>query len=131
MEPQRQGKSGFDQRAREVSRGDFPVVVARTREILGPKLVVFIGHAIQAREIHAWIDGSVTLDPEVQRRLRAACYAAVLLNEREGEATVQSWFRGMVPELDDAPPAELLHDLALTDAVKRVERAARGFWVDG
>ncbi|MET0887896.1 MAG: hypothetical protein ABWX92_15775 [Mycetocola sp.] len=131
METRRQDEPAFDEQARKASLDDLPVVVARAREILGPKVLAYIGHATQTRAVREWISGAVELDAETQRRLRAACYSAVLLHEREGKATVQSWFVAMVPELDDASPAGLLRDRTLVNAIDRVERAARNFWVNG
>lgn len=121
----------FDQRARDTSLGALADVIEATREILGAKLVAFIGHATRTETVRAWIDGSTVVDRETERRLRAACYAATLLHEREGSATIQSWFLGMNPELDDEPPAELLNNQNLDDSIERVERAARHFWVNG
>lgn len=126
-----QDEPAFDEHARRASLEDFAVVLANAREILGPKIVAYIGHATQTRAVREWIDGSVTLDLELQRRLRAACYSATLLHEHEGKATIQSWFVAMVPDLEDASPAALLRDVTLVDAIERVERAARSFWVNG
>lgn len=60
-------------------------------------------------------------------RLRTAYFVAALLREREGAATVQSWFKGMNPQLDDQAPALLLREQPITIAGPAVMAAARAF----
>jgi hypothetical protein len=59
--------------------------------------------------------------------LRTAYFIAALLREREGAATVQSWFKGMNPQLDDQAPARLLRDQPLNVVGPEVTAAARSF----
>lgn len=119
----------FDAEARAVSLRDMREVVSAARNILGPKIVAYIGHATNTRTVRAWISGSEDLDPEIEQRLRVACYAAVLLREREGNATIQSFFVGMNPQLHDKAPAALLRDgtLGQDGDVAAVAAAARHF----
>lgn len=100
----------FDAYARAVSLQGIREVVSEARDILGPKILAYIGHATHTRTVRAWISGSEVPDPEIEQRLRVACYAAVLLREREGNATIQSFFVGMNPQLYDKSPAALLRD---------------------
>lgn len=121
--------SAFDAEARTVSLRDIREVVSAAQDILGPKIVAYIGHATHARTVRAWADGVDAPNPEIEQRLRVACYAAVLLREREGNATIQSFFVGMNPQLDDESPAALLRDGTLGPGgdVAAVATAARHF----
>jgi hypothetical protein len=67
----------------------------------------------------------------VVQRLRTAFYIAGLLSEREGSATVQSWFPGMNPQLDDRSPAWVLRENPLDEVARDVISAARAFAVIG
>jgi hypothetical protein len=124
------GPECFDARARAISLRAFPEVVAAALNILGDQLMAFIGHADDPRTVRAWAEGKEAPDRETDQRLRVACYAAVLLNEREGKATVRSWFLGMNPDLDGNAAAELLFDGTSAEAAG-VEDAARSFWING
>jgi hypothetical protein len=119
-----------DVRAREASAAAIAEVVAAAREILGDELVTYIGRANEVNQIAAWAAGAETPDTEIERRLRVACYAAVLIRQREGRATVRAWFIGMNPQLDDRPAAELLRDGTTAD-LTIVAAAARSFWTNG
>jgi len=102
-------------------------VVSGLREIVGAKLVAYIGHVSNTRSVREWADGDRAPGADVVQRLRVAYHVAGLLYEREGKATVQSWFQGMNPQLDDNAPARLLRDEPLDVAGPQVVAAARAF----
>ena len=106
-------------------------VVSGLREIVGAKLVAYIGHVSNTRSVREWADGERAPGAEVIQRLRVAYYVAGLLYEREGKATVQSWFQGMNPQLDDSAPARLLRDEPLDVVGPQVVAAARAFTAVG
>jgi len=60
---------------------------------------------------------------ESERRLRTAYEIATLLGRVEAASTIRAWFIGMDPYLDDASPADAIHDGRLQDALN----AARSF----
>lgn len=102
-------------------------IVSGLREILGARLVAYLGHVTSTRPVGEWADGSRKPSAETIDRLRSAYFVAALLREREGAATVQSWFKGMNPQLDDQAPAMLLREQPLDTAGPAVLAAARSF----
>lgn len=105
----------------------LPEIVSHLREILGARLVAYIGNVKSTRPVGEWADGLRTPGGVDADRLRAAFQIAALLRETEGPATVQSWFKGMNPELDDASPARVLREEAPEEGGPRVMKAARSF----
>jgi hypothetical protein len=85
-------------------------ITTALREILGARLVAYIGHVNSTRPVGEWATGASKPSGETLERLRTAYYIAALLRERESPATVQSWFQGMNPQLNDRAPARLLRD---------------------
>lgn len=105
----------------------FPELVGRLREILGVRLVAYIGGVKSARSVSAWAAGDGAPGERDQDRLRHAFHVAALLRERYDAATVQSWFKGMNPSLGDEAPAQLLREGEPLDAARRVVAAAKSF----
>lgn len=102
-------------------------LVSKLREILGAKLVAYIGGVSHTRLVREWANGDREPSAKIVQRLRVAYHVAGLLNEREGKATVQSWFQGSNPQLDDEAPARLLRVEPLDVVAPRVVAAARAF----
>lgn len=103
------------------------VILSGLREILGAKLVAYIAHVSNTRSVREWADGDRAPSTDADHRLRVAYHVAALLYEREGKATVQSWFQGSNPLLEDNAPARLLRDESLDVVGPRVVAAARAF----
>jgi hypothetical protein len=117
-----------DRRAHEDSiRLPTAEIVARLRDILGPRLVAYIGHVSSTRPVAEWVAGARKPSGETVDRLRSTYFVAALLRECEEPATVQSWFKGMNPQLDDRAPAMLLRDMPLTEVGGEIVAAARSF----
>lgn len=57
-----------------------------------------------------WAEGSGRPGEVDQERLRQAYHAAFLLRERYDTTTIQSWFKGMNPSLNDDAPARVLRE---------------------
>ena len=115
-------------RAHEESVRFTPAEIASgLREILGARLVAYMGRVTSTRQVNEWATGQTKLSEDKLDRLRTAYFVAALLREREGAATVQSWFKGMNPQLDDQAPALLLRDQPLATAGPAVVAAARAF----
>ena len=102
-------------------------IVTGLREILGARLVAYLGHVSSTRPVGEWADGAHTPSQDTIDRLRAAYFIAALLREHEGAATVQSWFMGMNPQLNDQAPARVLRDSPLQDVSPDIVAAARAF----
>jgi hypothetical protein len=102
-------------------------IVFGLREILGARLVAYIGHLSSTRSVGEWASGTQSPSEDTLDRLHAAYSVAVLLREREGAATVSSWFQGMNPRLGDQAPARVLRDQPIGMALPEVMAAARSF----
>ena len=108
-------------------RSEFPVVVAELRDLLGVKICAVLGSVRETRAVAQWAAGTRTPGAGVQRRLRVALQAAVVIAEADSPAVAQAWFQGMNPQLDDRPPLLLLADGDLDEIGPAVIGAARAF----
>ena len=107
------------------------VLVRELRDLLGAKLVAYLGSVKETRAVRQWADGERKPSSEVMARLRHAYHVAALLAERDSRGVVQAWFQGMNPQLDDSPPARLLREGQSADSAPAVLAAARAFAAAG
>ncbi|GAA3772738.1 hypothetical protein GCM10022240_25940 [Microbacterium kribbense] len=115
-------------RAHEDSiRLPFAELVSQLRDILGVRAVAYIGGVKSSRSVSTWAEGASTPGETDQQRLRNAFYAASLLRESYDATTVQSWFRGMNPALNDQAPAQVLREGDQMKAARDVITAAKSF----
>lgn len=115
-------------RAYEVSvRSDVAELVSELRELLGAKLVAYLGSVSETRAVRQWADGDRKPSAAVVRRLRLAYQVAGLLAERDQPRVIQAWFQGMNPQLDDWAPARMIREGAPDDVGTRILAAARAF----
>ncbi|MGO1543610.1 MAG: hypothetical protein ACTHXA_04625 [Gulosibacter sp.] len=107
---------------------DFPVIVSHLRDILGAKLVAYLGSVRETRAVRQWVAGERRPSDAVTQRLRLAYHVAGLLTEAgNSPAIVQAWFQGANPQLEDRAPGRVLRDEP-TDAIShQVLGAARAF----
>lgn len=123
-----------DLRAYEDSvRFEVSDLVAALRDLLGARLVAYIGSVKETRAVRQWADpeDSRTPSADVVSRLRLAYRIAALLSEKDSPGVVQAWFQGMNPRLDDVAPARLLRDGDLAQHGPTVLAAARAFVAAG
>ncbi|MEY9951028.1 hypothetical protein [Leifsonia sp. EB34] len=111
----------------ELTRPDMPFdeLVTVLRDIIGVRLVGFIGGEARSSAVSDWADGHSAPSEKDQERLRYSYDAAALL-ERYDDITVQSWFKGQNPSLGMAP-AQLLREGDPTEAGREVLAAAKAF----
>jgi hypothetical protein len=103
-------------------------LVTELRELLGAKLVAYLGRVKETRAVRQWAEGSRTIaNPVDLDRLRVAYRAAAVITARDSKEVVQSWFQGLNPLLDDRSPARLLRDGDLEEVGPQVLTAARQF----
>ena len=100
-------------------------------DILGLRLVAYIGSVKETRAVRQWADGERKPSVEVMTRLRHSYHVAALLAEHDPASVVQAWFQGLNPELGDIPPATLLREGSTDETVRQVLAAARAFAADG
>ena len=106
-------------------------LVRELRDLLGAKLVAYLGSVKETRAVRQWAEGERRPSTDVMHRLRSAYHVAALIHERDAAPVVQAWFMGMNPQLDDVPPARLLREGQLEDAGPSVLAAARAFAAAG
>ena len=115
-------------RAYEASvRSDVTELVSALRELLGAKLVAYLGSVSETRAVRQWADGERKPPAEVVRRLRLAYQVAGLLAERDQPRVIQAWFQGMNPQLEDWAPARMIREGSPDEVGTRVLAAARTF----
>jgi hypothetical protein len=106
-------------------------LVAGLRELLGAKLVAYIGSVKETRAVRQWADGDRVPSNEVLQRLRMAYRVAALLRQKDSAAVVQTWFQGMNPRLEDVAPARLFREGDLDQVGPVILAAARAFAAAG
>jgi hypothetical protein len=112
----------------DAARMTQPELVGALREVLGAKLVAYLGRVKETRAVRQWAEGSRAIaNPEDVERLRIAYRVARLITERDSAAVAQAWFQGLNPILDDRAPALVLRDGDLADVGPQVLAAARQF----
>ncbi len=108
------------------------MLVKELRDVLGAKLVAYIGGVKETRAVRQWADGDRRVqDPTDEQRLRLAYQAATLIAERDSPEVVQLWFQGLNPQLEDRSPARLLREGDLDEVGPAVLTAARAFASNG
>jgi len=112
-------------------RAPFHEVVEDLRDLLGVRLVAYIGGVGETRAVHQWAAADTPRTPseQVQQRLRVALQAALVIASVDGKDVAQVWFQGLNPQLDDRSPARLLRDGNLDETGPAVLAAARAFLV--
>ena len=114
------------------TRLDPAELVSELRSILGARLVAYLGEVKETRAVRQWADGERRIsNPQTAQRLRIAYQAAKMLIDHDDAMTVQAWFLGLNPMLDDRSPARVLTDEPLDDAGPRILAAARHFAATG
>lgn len=124
-------RPGLQAHARAV-RLDTPVLVTELRDLLGARLVAYLGGVRETRAVRQWAEGTRTVqDSTDERRLRVAYHVAALIAERDSPGVVQAWFQGLNPQLEDRSPARLLRAGDLDEVGALVLAAARTFAATG
>lgn len=128
--PATRPKPDFEAHQRAV-RSPFPTVAKELRDLLGARLVAYIGGVQNTRAVREWAEGGRTPSQEEQQRLRLALQVALLITAADDNEIAQAWFQGINPQLDDRSPARMLRDGTLNEAGPAVIAAARAFLVGG
>lgn len=112
----------------EVARMDTPQLASSLRDLLGAKLVAYLGGVKETRAVRQWAEGVRSIGSPVDlERLRIAYRAARMITERDSAEVAQVWFQGLNPALDDRSPARLLREGELDEVGRQVLAAARQF----
>src|SRR6202022_3055532 len=97
----------------QVVRMDTRKVVENLLELLGARLVSYIGGVTETRAARQWLDGTRDVRPDVEARLREALTVGMTIAAKDEPRVVQAWFQGLNPQLDDRSPSRLLREGAL------------------
>jgi hypothetical protein len=102
--------------------------VRELQEMLTRRMVAYVAGVKDAKTVTRWATGEVTdMRSDSEQRVRTAYEIAQLLSQYESAAVVRAWFIGLNPHLDDASPAEAIHEGRLKEALG----AARAFVAAG
>ncbi|WP_026819273.1 hypothetical protein [Arthrobacter castelli] len=104
-----------------------PDLVVSLRDLLGAKLVAYIGSVNETRAVREWAEGKRSPSSIVVKRLREAYHVAALVAEKDHRQVIQAWFQGMNPQLGDVSPARLLREGDIDEVAPQVLAAARSF----
>jgi hypothetical protein len=115
----------------QVVRMDTGAVVRQLVELLGARLVAYLGGVTETRAVRQWLHGEREMRTEAEARLREALTVALTIASRDEARTVQAWFQGLNPQLADRSPARLLRDGDLAEVGPEVRQAARAFVIGG
>ncbi len=110
------------------TRTTAPELVQQLRELLGSRLVAYLGGVKQTRTVRDWAEGTRQIQSgDDELRLRTALQAALMLASRDEPGVIQAWFQGLNPQLEDRSPAAVLRDGDIETAGRTVLSAARAF----
>ena len=124
MSPQRAGLHAYEQSVRLATSA----LVGELRDLLGAKLVAYLGGVRETRAVRQWADGTRAVQDEAdEHRLRLAYQAAALIAATDDPGVVQAWFQGLNPQLEDRSPARLLREGNVDEVGPMVLAAARAF----
>lgn len=112
-------------------RADFSQVVSMLRELLGAKLVAYLGSVKETRAVSQWADGEREPSEATRMRLRLALQVALMVAEADGAEVARAWLQGLNPQLDDRSPARLIREGDLDEVGPEVLGAARNFLAGG
>ncbi len=108
------------------------MVVKALRDLLGAKLVAYLGGVQETRAVRQWAEGARAIqDKTDERRLRLAYHVATMIAEGDSGEVVQTWFQGLNPQLEDRSPARLLREGDLDEVGPVILAAARSFVATG
>lgn len=104
----------------------MPVITNRLRELLSVGVTAHVA-GVSTRTVSRWAEHEGEIHPQNEQRIRLAYELADLLGKYNPPKVIRAWFLGTNPILDDASPADAIHDGNL----KGVRAAAYEFIVGG
>lgn len=111
---------------RRATSTPISVIARQLQKTLGQRLAALVVGAGDPKAIGHYANGTRSPHEDTARRLRVAHQVVVTLSSRETPETIQAWFVGMNPDLNDEAPADLI-----LKEPKRVLEAARAYVEDG
>lgn len=114
-------------RAHGSANSPLPRAVSRLRDLLGAKMVAYLGGVKETRAVTQWATGVRAPSASGERRIRDALQIAELIVELEDPGVARAWFQGMNPHLDDVAPARFMRESPSEQGGPIVLAAARSF----
>lgn len=108
-------------------RVGFDEVARALREILGARLVAYLGSVKETRAVHQWAEGARQPGEGTRIRLRLALQIALMVASADGPDVARAWFSGLDPALEDRSPARLLREGEIEEVGPQLLGAARAF----
>ena len=108
-----------------ITRTSIRDVAVELQSILTQRLVAYAAGLADGRDIGRYARGEREPQKDTVFNLKNLLFIVSILKSQESSETIQSWFMGMNPLLDDHSPAELLR--ADPNNYSRVLDAARDF----
>lgn len=115
------------QAARESVELPLPELVERLRDLIGVRLVAYVGNVKNTRPVSDWATGHRSPGADDEARLRLTFQAARLMRERYDTTTIQSWLMGSNPALSYEAPARYIRENNPVEAAREVMAAASSF----
>ncbi|WP_166879126.1 hypothetical protein [Salinibacterium sp. ZJ450] len=109
------------------SPGSAAEALSELSDVLGSQLVAYIAGLRTTRLIRMWSEGAASPPEGVRDRVRIALFVARMIAEHEPRGTVQAWFMGLNPNLNDRSPATVLRDDPVLESAGAIASAARAF----
>lgn len=78
------------------------------RSSLGALLTSYLAEATATVEVQEWIDDGSVPDERIERRLAVVYDVVNKLSDKESNFTIQTWFIGANPYLDNVAPARFV-----------------------
>ena len=88
----------------------FQGMVSELINVLGVRLVAYIGNTDNAVDVVTWENGPHVPSPSVVMRLTFASDCVNLILNDDSPGVVRAWFQGMNPYLADIAPATVLRE---------------------
>ena len=108
------------------ARATVPEMATYLQDLFGQKLTALMVGSKDPKAVGKWARGERDPHPGIVQRLRDVYQVAEFLMQGESRQTVQGWFMGMNPQLDDRAPA-----LVIGENPPEVMQAARAFLAGG
>jgi hypothetical protein len=113
------------------TRQPIKALTKELTELLGAKLVAYIGSVKETRAVREWSDGTRVPKGDTKARLRLAYRVAKGIADSDGAETAQAWFQGLNPLLGDVSPARLIREGDMQKDGQNVLAAERYFLANG
>ena len=103
----------------QIETADLPINIARAslqnlamdlQNTLTQRLTAYIVGISDGRDIGRYARGERKPHPGTDAKLRELSCLVAMMKEKEDPETIQIWFQGRNPELEDKSPARILHE---------------------